>query len=84
MPPRKSGTECPRREAQNLFARAGVIRSRHIATLELGLIRPSKRRCAMAMFVGLDVSLRTTSICIVEGDGSLVGKGKSKVSQPRW
>jgi hypothetical protein len=25
----------------------------------------------MAMYVGLDVSLKTTSICIVEADGSL-------------
>jgi hypothetical protein len=35
----------------------------------------------MAMFVGLDVSLRTTSICIVEADGSLVWEGKAE-SEP--
>ncbi|MEA2897727.1 MAG: hypothetical protein QOJ84_3342 [Bradyrhizobium sp.] len=30
----------------------------------------------MAMFVGLDVSLNTTSVCIVEADGSPVWEGK--------
>jgi len=30
----------------------------------------------MAMFVGLDVSLKTTSICIVEADGASVWEGK--------
>jgi TetR/AcrR family transcriptional regulator, transcriptional repressor for nem operon len=31
----------------------------------------------MAMYVGLDVSLKTTSICVVEADGSLVWEGKA-------
>jgi transposase len=35
----------------------------------------------MAMFVGLDVSLKTTAICIVEADGSLVWEGKAE-SEP--
>src|SRR4051812_33791931 len=35
----------------------------------------------MAMYVGLDVSLRTTSICVVEADGSLVWAGKAE-SEP--
>lgn len=35
----------------------------------------------MALFVGLDVSLRTTSICIVEATGKLVWEGKS-LSEP--
>ena len=35
----------------------------------------------MALFVGLDVSLKTTSICIVEGDGKLVWEGKA-ASEP--
>jgi len=35
----------------------------------------------MAMFVGLDVSLRTTSICVVEADGSQVWEGKAE-SEP--
>jgi transposase len=35
----------------------------------------------MALFVGLDVSLRTISICIVEADGTLVWEGKS-LSEP--
>lgn len=30
----------------------------------------------MAMFVGLDVSLKTTAVCIVEADGSSVWEGK--------
>jgi Transposase len=30
----------------------------------------------MAMFVGLDVSLKTTSVCVVEADGSLVWEEK--------
>jgi hypothetical protein len=30
----------------------------------------------MAMFVGLDVSLKTTSICVVEADGTPVWEGK--------
>jgi transposase len=35
----------------------------------------------MAMFVGLDVSLKTTSICVVEADGSAVWEGKAE-SEP--
>jgi len=35
----------------------------------------------MALFVGLDVSLKTTSICIVEADGSPVWQGKAE-SEP--
>lgn len=31
----------------------------------------------MALFVGLDVSLNTTSICIVEANGKLVWEGKA-------
>jgi transposase len=31
----------------------------------------------MALFVGLDVSLKTTSICIVEANGKLVREGKA-------
>jgi hypothetical protein len=32
----------------------------------------------MALFVGLDVSLRTTSICVVEANGSAVWEGKAE------
>ena len=32
----------------------------------------------MTMYVGLDVSLKTTSICIVEADGSLVWEGNAE------
>jgi transposase len=35
----------------------------------------------MALYVGLDVSLKTTSICVVEGDGSVVWEGKAE-SEP--
>jgi len=35
----------------------------------------------MALFAGLDVSLKMTSICIVESDGSLVWEGKAE-SEP--
>jgi hypothetical protein len=35
----------------------------------------------MALFVGLDVSLKTTSICVVEADGSPVWEGKAE-SEP--
>ena len=35
----------------------------------------------MALFVGLDVSLKFTSICIVEADGSAIWKGKAE-SEP--
>ena len=35
----------------------------------------------MALFVGLDVSLKTTSICIVEANGKLVWEGKA-LSEP--
>ena len=35
----------------------------------------------MALFVGLDVSLKMTSICIVEADGSVVWEGKAE-SEP--
>ena len=35
----------------------------------------------MALFVGLDVSLNTTSICIVEANGKLVWEGKA-LSEP--
>jgi transposase len=36
----------------------------------------------MALFVGLDVSLRTISICIVEADGTLVWEGKALCEVP--
>lgn len=32
----------------------------------------------MALFVGLDVSLKTTSICVVEADGAVVWEGKAE------
>lgn len=35
----------------------------------------------MALYVGLDVSLKTTAICVVEADGSLVWEGKAE-SEP--
>ena len=35
----------------------------------------------MALFVGLDVSLKFTSICVVEADGSAVWEGKAE-SEP--
>ena len=35
----------------------------------------------MALFVGLDVSLKMTSICVVEADGSPVWEGKAE-SEP--
>jgi transposase len=35
----------------------------------------------MALFVGLDVSLKTVSICIVKADGSVVWEGKA-LSEP--
>jgi transposase len=35
----------------------------------------------MALYVGLDVSLKTTSICVVEADGSPVWEGKAE-SEP--
>jgi hypothetical protein len=35
----------------------------------------------MALYVGLDVSLKTTSICIVEADGTLLWEGKAE-SEP--
>jgi transposase len=35
----------------------------------------------MALYVGLDVSLRMTSICVVEADGSSVWEGKAE-SEP--
>lgn len=35
----------------------------------------------MYLFVGLDVSLKTTSICVVEADGSPVWEGKAE-SEP--
>jgi len=35
----------------------------------------------MPLFVGLDLSLRTTSICVVEADGSVVWEGKAE-SEP--
>ena len=35
----------------------------------------------MALFVGLDVSLKTTSICVVESDGSPVWEGQAE-SEP--
>lgn len=35
----------------------------------------------MALFVGLDVSLRTTSICVVEANGSTAWEGKAE-SEP--
>jgi transposase len=37
----------------------------------------------MALFVGLDVSLKTTSICVVEADGKLVWEGKAE-SEPAF
>jgi transposase len=36
----------------------------------------------MALFVGLDVSLRTVSVCIVEADGTLVWEGKVVTEAP--
>jgi transposase len=43
----------------------------------------------MAFFVGLDVSLKTTSICVVEADGSPVWEGKAEsepiaLIKPSW
>jgi transposase len=35
----------------------------------------------MTLYVGLDVSLKTTSICVVEADGSPVWEGKAE-SEP--
>jgi transposase len=35
----------------------------------------------MALYVGLDVSLKTTSICVVGGDGSTLWEGKAE-SEP--
>ena len=35
----------------------------------------------MALYVGLDASLTTTSICVVEADGSMVWEGKAE-SEP--
>ncbi len=35
----------------------------------------------MALYVGLDVSLKTTSICVVEADGAVVWEGKAE-SEP--
>jgi hypothetical protein len=35
----------------------------------------------MGLFVGLDVSLRTVSVCIVKPDGSVVWEGKA-LSEP--
>jgi hypothetical protein len=32
----------------------------------------------MPLFVGLDVPLKTTSICIIEADGSQIWKGKAE------
>jgi hypothetical protein len=36
----------------------------------------------MALFVGLDVSLRTISVCIVEAKGKVVWKGKMLCEGP--
>lgn len=36
----------------------------------------------MALFAGMDISLRTISICIVEADGTLVWEGKSLCEPP--
>jgi transposase len=36
----------------------------------------------MAMFVGLDVSLKTTSICVVGADGSRFWEGKVESEPP--
>jgi transposase len=35
----------------------------------------------MALFVGLDVSLKTVAICIVKADGTVVWEGKA-LSEP--
>ena len=35
----------------------------------------------MAIYVGLDVSLKTTSICVVESDGTVIWEGKAE-SEP--
>jgi transposase len=35
----------------------------------------------MAIYVGLDVSLKTTSICVVEADGTVIWEGKAE-SEP--
>ena len=37
-----------------------------------GLIAMNIRRAAMEYYVGLDVSLKETSICVVDGDGRIV------------
>ena len=36
----------------------------------------------MALFVGLDVSLKMTSICIVEADGSVVWEAAREPAEP--
>ena len=39
----------------------------------------------MAMFVGLDVSLKMTSICVVEADGSVgMGRQGRERTRPAW
>jgi hypothetical protein len=64
------------------FARAGAIRSRPLANLVLGLIRPSKGD--KRLYVGLDISLRMMSICVVEADGSSVWEGKAESEPVLW
>ncbi|MGE3703351.1 MAG: hypothetical protein AB7G08_32140, partial [Hyphomicrobiaceae bacterium] len=55
----------PRDSIRTKLALAGVIRSRPLATLELGLIRPSNRGSTIvALFVGLDVSLKTVKTIV--------------------
>jgi hypothetical protein len=92
-PPRNIGNfaqtrDCPTHAGPVDIARrgthdapAGVIRSRPLATPELGLIRQQQRETRMALFVGLDVSLKTVSICIAKADGSVVWEGKA-LSEP--
>src|SRR5207244_1545634 len=46
-----------------------------------GIDSAPQRRSAMALYVGLDVSLKTTSICIVAADGSAHWEGKAE-SEP--
>lgn len=35
----------------------------------------------MALYVGLDVSLKTTSICVVDADGTVIWRGKLRANR---
>jgi hypothetical protein len=71
---RRARSRQPRREQLQWMpdlttrsAAAGVIRSQPLTTtVELGWEPQSTEGSEMALFVGLDVSLRTISVCIVE------------------